>query len=317
MKTNKIVTLIAVLALCVNSALADGAKSLRLSEVAIGDSTTGGAWIEIQNTSWGTQDVGSFYVTNDPSALDPELSAPERIKKMRLIPTGNPITEIAPQNCFVLYADGQENLGIQHLKFTLHPGDIVAIYSGNGINLVDSVTIPANILAGQSFARDFETEKWDICQTPTPTRDNNYEKKMAMSKISEFKEKDPHGIAMTILAMGIVFGCLILLYIFFMLFGKVISATSKKTTAPSTTTPKSTTPKSPKAHNAKEEEVAAALAVTQACSGPEDENIVAALIALTLETEFAHDEESGVITIKPSHTDWADKGGIIEAGMLK
>ncbi len=159
MKTNKLVTLIAMLVLCINGALADGAKSLRLSEVAIGDSTTKGAWIEIQNTSWGTQNLGGFYITNDPSALDPNLSAPERIKKMRLIPTGNPATAITPQNCLLLYADGQENLGIQHLKFTLHPGDIVAIYSGNGVNLIDSVALPADIGPSQSFARDFDTRQ--------------------------------------------------------------------------------------------------------------------------------------------------------------
>lgn len=302
----------AVLALSIEGALADGAKSLRLSEVAIGDSAKGSAWIEIQNTSWGTQDFGSFYITNDPSALDPELSAPERIKKMRLIPTGDPVTEIAPQNCIVLYADGQENLGIQHLKFTLHPGDVVAVYSGNGINLIDSVTIPADIRAGQSFARDFENEKWNICLTPTPTRDNNYEKKMSMSKIADFKEKDPYGIAMSILAMGIVFGCLILLYVFFILFGKIVNAADKNATSPDAATQKNT-----KTCKAKEEEVAAAVAVAQSNSGTGDENLDAALIALALNAEFAHDEESGVITIKASHSEWSNKASAIGAGMLK
>lgn len=302
----------AVLALSIEGALADGAKSLRLSEVAIGDSAKGSAWIEIQNTSWGTQDFGSFYITNDPSALDPELSAPERIKKMRLIPTGDPVTEIAPQNCLVLYADGQENLGIQHLKFTLHPGDVVAVYSGNGINLIDSVTIPADIRAGQSFARDFENEKWNICQAPTPTRDNNYEKKMSMSKIADFKEKDPYGIAMSILAMGIVFGCLILLYVFFILFGKIVNAADKNATSPDAATPKNT-----KTCKAKEEEIAAAVAVAQSNSGTGDENLDAALIALALNAEFAHDEESGVITIKASHSEWSNKASAIGAGMLK
>lgn len=320
MKTNKLVTLIAMLVLCINGALADGAKSLRLSEVAIGDSTTKGAWIEIQNTSWGTQNLGGFYITNDPSALDPNLSAPERIKKMRLIPTGNPATAITPQNCLLLYADGQENLGIQHLKFTLHPGDIVAIYSGNGVSLIDSVAIPADIGPSQSFARDFDKDSWSICRTPTPTRDNSYAKKLSMSKISDFKEKDPYGIAMSILAMGVVFGCLILLYVFFTIFGKIAKIINENTTT-STMQPRPILYGKNKSHkvghNAKEEEIAAIMAVTQATSGSGDESLDAALIALTLEAECAHDEESGIITIKDSHSDWADKACIIEAGMLK
>ena len=320
MKTNKIVTLIAMLMLCVSGALADGVKSLRLSEVAIGDSTNGGAWIEIQNTSWGTQNLGGFYITNDPSALDPNLSAPERISKMRLIPTGNPITKITPQNCLVFYADGHENLGIQHLKFTLHPGDIVAIYSGNGVKLIDSVKIPTDIKASQSYARDSintDGEKWVICNTPTPTRDNNYTKKLSNSKINEFKENDPHGFAMSILAMGVVFGCLILLYLFFRIFGKVANIVNAKT-ATSTIEPIPVLPASlTKDTIGGEEEVAAIMAVTEATAGTGDENLDVALIALTIQAELAHDEESGVITIKPTHSEWANKASVIEAGMLK
>jgi sodium pump decarboxylase gamma subunit len=314
MKSNKIVTLIAMLVLCVNGALADGAK-FRISEVAI-DSTKG-SWIELQNTSWGTQDFGGFYITNDPAALNPELSAPERIKKMRLVPTGNPFTEVKPQNCIVFKADNKENEGIEHLAFTLHPGDVVAVYSGNGVSLIDSVTIPANLHEGQSYACDFENEKWNFCQTPTPTRDNNYVKKQSMNKISEFKEKDPHGIAMTILAMGIVFGCLILLYIFFVLFGKVVSAASKKTEQADTAPAKAAKPSKASKSSNKEEEIAAAIAVTQASSCTADDSLAAALIALTLSAEFAHDEESGVITINQTNSDWADKGSVIGAGMLK
>ena len=158
MKTNKIVTLtIALLMLFTIGASADGAQSLRLSEVSLGDSSTNNtAWIEIQNTSYGTQNLGGFYITNNPAVFNKELSAPDRIKLMHLIPTGNPITKITPQNCLLLYADGNDNLGLQHTDFTLMPGDIVAIYSGNGINLIDSLVIPDDLGAGKSWARNFE-----------------------------------------------------------------------------------------------------------------------------------------------------------------
>ena len=311
MKTNKIVTLTVMLMLCFIGASADGVKSLRLSEAAIGDSAGTGAWIEIQNTSWGTQNLGGYYITNDPAVFTTELTAPQRIATMHLIPTGNPITKITPQNCILLYADGHDNLGLQHMNFTLHPGDIIAIYSGNGIDLVDSVTIPADITATQSFAYNSKDNVWTVCDKPTPTLANDYETAKKNNKIAEFKEKDPHGFAMAIMAMGVVFGCLALLYIFFTIFGKVANLFSEKKFKLIKISTKA------KASKNNEETVAAIMAVTEATSGTGNENLDVALIALSLQAEMAHDEESGVITIKPTKSAWADKGDQIEAGMLE
>lgn len=314
MKTKKIVTLAVLLTLCFCGVSADRTKNLRLSEIAIGDSTYGGAWIEIQNASWGTQNLGGYYITNDPAVYDTKLTAPQRIAKMHLIPTGNPITKITPQNCILFYADGQDNLGLQHLDFTLHPGDIVAIYSGNGVDLIDSVTIPADIAVAQSFALDDKSGNWTICNRPTPTLANDYETAKKNNKIAEFKEKDPYGIGMAIMAMGVVFGCLALLYIFFKIFGKLaikfgdvdqkakhaIVAVANSITKPD------------------EAEVAAIMAVSQATAGTGDTDLDVALIALALRDELTHDEESGIITIQSQPlSPWADKGDQIDSETLR
>lgn len=301
--------------LCFVEASADGAKSLRLSEAAIGDSASGGAWIEIQNTSWGSQNLGGFYITNDPAVFNSKLSAPERIEKMHLIPTGNPITTISPQNCIILKADGNDNLGLQHMNFTLHPGDIVALYSGNGVDLVDSMTIPASITASQSYAIDFETNTWEICNRPTPTQANNYETAKKNNKIGEFKEQDPHGFAMAIMAMGVVFACLALLYVFFTIFGKIARTISEKSSK-SASASQHGAAATPKGANPQEAEVAAMMAVSEATAGTGDENLDIALIALAIEAELAHDEESGIITIIPNASPWADKSEQIAKGML-
>ena len=311
--SNKIVILTAFtlsLLMSVNTgALADGLQSLRLSEVCLGDGSTGStAWIEIQNTSYGTQNLGGFYITNDPAALNKELTAPQRIRKMHLIPTGNPITKITPQNCIVLYADGNDNLGLQHTEFTLQAGDIVAMFSGNGIDLIDSLTIPDDLAIGKSWAKDFKKDAWHVCDRPTPTQANDYEQAKKNNKIAEFKEKDPYGIAMTIMAMGVVFSCLLLLYLFFKFFGKLFSHGSEAT-APA--------PSANAADGNAEATVAAIMAVSEATSGTGDENLDIALIALALQTELAHDEESGVITITPTSSPWADKAEQIAAGVLR
>ena len=291
-------------------ALADGLQSLRLSEVCLGDGSEGTAWIEIQNTSYGSQNLGGFYITNNPATLDKELTAPERIKKMHLIPTGNPITKVTPQNCIVLYADGNDNLGLQHTDFTLQPGDIVALFSGNGIDLIDSLTIPEDLAAGKSWAKDFKKGTWRVCDRPTPTQANDYEQAKKNNKIAEFKEKDPYGFAMAFMAMGVVFSCLLLLYLFFKFFGKLFR--DKDSTAAPTAPLAKPTGRADDAAT-----VAAIMAVTEATAGTGDEDLDVALIALALQAELAHDEESGVITINPSVSPWADKAEMIAAGMMR
>lgn len=313
MKTNKIVILIALLMLFCIGASADGAKSFRLSEISLGDSAKGECpWIEIQNTSWGTQNLGGFYITNNPKVLDKTLSAPKRIELMHLIPTGNPLTKVTPQNSIILYADGQDNLGLQHLNFNLKPGDFVAIYSGNGIDSIDAIQIPADLAAGKSFAIDSTFSKWSICDQPTPSQVNNFRIAKVNNKLGEFKDKDPYGFAMAIMAMGVVFSCLALLYIFFSLFGFVfrkINSKPQTSTVVTAAAPKKTC-------TAGEAEVAAIMAVTEATSGTGDENLDVALIALAIEAELAHDEESGIITIKPTQSPWACKSEQIASGML-
>ena len=68
--------------------------------------------------------------------------------------------------------------------------------------------------------------------------------------------------------------------------------------------------------NDAEAKVAAMLAVADATGGTGDENLDIALIALALQAELAHDEESGVITITPTLSPWADKAEQIAAGTL-
>ncbi len=110
---------------------------------------------------------------------------------------------------------------------------------------------------------------------------------MASNKVAEFKQKDPHGFGMSILGMGIVFCCLVLLAIFFTLFGKIFARIDKK---------KSETYVE---EMPAEEETA------------EDDGVVAAVISMALRKALfdLHDHESGVLTIKPRRTNWTRTGG--------
>ena len=77
------------------TAFGQGAFSFKINEVVV--SNTDGlvdeygnraGWIEIANTSWGTNNIRSCYLTTQREALNKELSVPERVRMMSLIPKG-------------------------------------------------------------------------------------------------------------------------------------------------------------------------------------------------------------------------------------
>lgn len=212
-----------------------GARSLKISEVVtcntdglIDEYGQHCAWIEIANTAWGTVDIRSCYLTNDRAALNKDLTVPERVKLMSLIPKGDGRTNLEAQQRIVFFADGRTNLGTLHTNFTLDPdkGNFIALFDGNGKTLLDTVVVPP-LAENQSYARLFDADKdrtvWKMLEPEEVTPGfPNRGQGMTTDKVAEFKEKDPYGIAMAVIAMAIVFGCLAFLYVFFRLFGLAV-----------------------------------------------------------------------------------------------
>lgn len=211
---------------------AQGSRNLKITEVVTAN-TNGlvdeygqrSAWIEITNTSWTTVDVRSCYLTTDRRALDRNLSVPERVKLMSVVVKGDEKTSLAAQERIVFFADGQTNLGTLHMNFVLEPGEetFIALFDGNGETLIDSLTVPAleeNCSYARIFGEDAENEKWLVLSSGdvTPGYPNRGQE-AAVDKVAEFKEKDPYGVALSVIAMSIVFGCLAFLYVFFRIFG--------------------------------------------------------------------------------------------------
>lgn len=219
--------LFVTLALC-----AQGSRNLKITEVVTAN-TDGlvdeygrrSAWIEITNISWTTVNVRSCYLTTDRRALDKNLSVPERVKLMSLVPKGDEATSLTAQQRIVFFADGQTNLGTLHTNFVLVPGEenFIALFDGNGETLIDSLTVPP-LAENHSYARllddEGEEKGWKVLDAGdvTPGYPNRGQEK-AVDKVAEFKEKDPYGVALSLLAMSIVFGCLAFLYVFFRIFG--------------------------------------------------------------------------------------------------
>ena len=301
-----------------SAAFAQGAHDFKLNEVYVytpaccqGDSTKTceqqasyvdeygqpTSWIEIENTSYSTHDIRNCFLTINPAVLDKTMSAPEREKLMSLIPAGDPRTSLAAKQRITFFADGHVNRGTLHLNFTLPVGEPFTIYffDGNAVDLLDSVRVEA-LPAGSSYAR-VKDAQWQVLEADkvTPNAPN-----VAFSndKIKEFKEKDPHGIAMTLMCMGVVFSCLILLFVFFHIFGWAMNRAAKLARV--------------RAIRAIHEQ--AVRVVEMAKQGTTetkgiDMETYAAVIGLALHEDFGgtNDLESGILTINQTQTTWADK----------
>ena len=312
---NKIRVLLSGLLLVSASAvMAQGAKNIRLNEVVTNNTASiqdefgqREAWIELENTSFTTYNIRGMYLTTDRSVLNPQMSVPERIKRMCIIPNGEPRTQIGGRQHIVFFSNSNPAKGKLHLALKVPMSEPVWIgfYNGNAEELIDSVTVPA-LAVDQSYAR--HGNQWSVksADNVTPGIENFI--KTDETKDAKLKREDPHGIGITLLAMGIVFFCLALLFLFFWIFGLIMNHldTAKKVVNAQPIKPITKTV-----------EVTHDLAhatgnILQ--DGLEkkgiDKEVYIAVISMALKQyqDDVHDVESGIITIKSKDTDWTDEG---------
>ena len=221
------ITLVAVVCLGLN---AQRATSLKINEVLVtneqnyqDDYGLHNAWIEIFNPSFASVNIDGCYLTNDK---DNPTKYP--------IPKGDVLTLIKPRQHILFWADGMPNRGTFHVSFTLDPSkeNYIALYDSNGKTLIDEITVPAGMLADQSYAREEDgSANWVIKgggehSYVTPSTNNMTLDKN--EKIENFKKHDADGFGMAIIAMSVVFIGLILLYVSFKIVGNIAVKLGKR-----------------------------------------------------------------------------------------
>lgn len=290
----KILGIFLFAAFMVSSVWAQGRKGLRINEVLVtnennyqDDYGCQSAWIEIFNTTFGTVDVRSCYLTNDKNN-----------PKKYPIPKGDVLTEMPPRQHVLFWADGKPNRGTFHVNFTLDPDkdNWIGLYDSNGRDLIDSVTIPAGIPTDHSYARyEDGVGHWVIkggneqSGYVTPSTNNITLDKNV--KIDMFTEHDPFGVGMAIMAMAIVFAGLLLLYLLFRLIGQ-ISVLIKKRNAM-------------RVHGISDKEEA-----KEKGFGREAGEVYAAIAMALYQHLEAHDVEDTILTInkvKKAYSPWNSK----------
>lgn len=305
------------LIVCISSdALAQGAKNIKINEVMTGNDSSivdefgkREAWIELCNASFTTVNIRGMYITTDKSVLNKDLSAPQRQALMSQIPNGDERTVLTGHQHLLFYCNGNPKEGSLHITAKLSAGEPVwvALYDGNGIELIDSVSVPA-LAANQSYARKKDgSETWIVCDsanvTPGIANTPNIN-----DKIARTKAEDPHGFAITILAMGTVFACLALLFVFFRVLGLVMDHinTTKKIANAYPLKPVTSTITTTAKIGAEVLDTTGKLMKDGLKLKGIDKKVYIAVIAMAIKQyeDDVHDVESGIISIKPKHTSW-------------
>ena len=269
------------------------------------------AWVEIANISHSTYNIRGMYITTDRSVLDKKMSVPERVSRMSQIPNGDERTNLTGRQLIVLQLGSQPAQGSLHLSVKVNATEPtwIALYNGNATQLIDSITVPV-LGADQSYARianngtaaDWETKSADRV---TPGIQN--QTVVSESKIEKFKREDPYGFGMALMAMGIVFFCLALLWITFTLFGMLMRHmdAAKKVAHHQPIKPITKTVEKTMEVGHKTGVMLKEGFDTKGI----DKEVYLAVIGMALQQyrDDVHDVESGVITIKHRDTGWDDE----------
>ena len=165
-------------------------------------------WIEIVNSDYHVLNVAGYYLTND-------INNPKKY----WIPTGDPRTIISIRNYILFYVDGKSDQGVFHTNFNLNETNFLALFSSDGNTLIDSLTFPKNLKENISYSRiNADSDIWKT-EKATPLFKNELNHKKSTGE--KFKELDPYGAGMTLIATTVVFLALILLYVFFKISGNI------------------------------------------------------------------------------------------------
>ena len=261
------------------------------------------AWIEIANVSFTTYNVRGMFITTDSSVLDPQMSVPERMKRMSAIPSGEPRTALSGRQHLILFCNSLPSKGSMHLSVPVDPSKPtwIGLYSGNATQLIDSVTVPV-IADNLSYARHKDgSVNWVVKSAEQVTPGISNMTDIVETKTAKLKREDPYGFGITVLAMGIVFFCLALLFVFFTLFGFFM----KHRSAVANIQPVKAGVKTVEKTMEVASKTSTILQDGLKTKGI-DKEVYMAVIAMALKEyqDNVHDVERGVINSQPKNTDW-------------
>jgi len=210
----RIFIILSVFVLSFTDLSAQSIKMLRINEVQVYNTNNfkdeygrNVGWIEIYNTGYGKVNLAGSYLNIN--------GVEYRIQK------GDPRTIIPTRGYMVFYASGISDNGIFHTNYTLENADYVALYDSEK-NLIDSLPLNRASMAenvSYGWLKDLDRiEKLTNLPSTTPGASNNTVEMISRAEL--FRQADPSGVVITIIAVMVVGIALSLLYLIFKYMGK-------------------------------------------------------------------------------------------------
>lgn len=304
MKKTLLLLLVGVMACCTGAAQSRG--GLRINEVMVSNNNSivdeygrHGAWIELFNSTYAPLEISSVYITTQRPAEGETVQK----SQMYAVPLGDVNTRIPKRQHILFWADGNPTNGTFHTNFTLKEGEenYIAIYDADGKTIIDEIVIPADLPADQTYARKIDgvgginnPDAWEVRDGNgdlyiTPSSNNII--KDTNNKVDMFHEHDKSGVALTVMAMCIVFSALLLLCLCFKLISKIGERINRANKMKSQgLAPKEVAREDRPEHDSGEE--------------------IAAIVMALHEHLDAHDTEKTILTInkvKKAYSPWSSK----------
>lgn len=274
---------------------AQGIKDIRINEILVknvdnymDDYGHRSSWIELHNTGHAKINIGGCY-------LRIVAGGEETLYR---IPTGDSETVIGPLGYLLFFCEGTGTKGTFYTNFTLDNVESVSLLRASGKieDTIDEVKLDYNgqredVSIGWFTNRDGKEIFGTLPQT-TPNATNNTEP--VVPKSERFRELDPSGGMLALLAICIVLTVLTSLFIFFKLLGNYMVGVSKRKNAAAVAA-----------------KTVSGTQVSKDYKNPDTGDEIAAIaMALQMFKNELHDKESTVLTINRvarAYSPWSSK----------
>lgn len=258
------------------------------------------AWIELYNSKFAPLEISSVYITTDTTTNPDQWYS---------IPLHDVNTKMPKRQHVVFWADGLPSRGTFHTNFVLNPEtpNEIFLYDSDKQTLIDHVVVPV-LEPNTSYARKSDgitvydkdgnidvDATWEVRDDVTeglyitPSSANVIQDRN--DKVDKFAHEDPHGFAMSAMAMCIVFSALALLCIAFMIINMIGGSITKANKMRSQGLDVKETPRDEHPDHDSGEEIAA--------------------IAMALHEHLnTHDNENTILTInkvRKAYSPWSSK----------
>lgn len=192
-------------------------------------------WIELHNTGYSIINVGGCYISIENKNIDAKVGADgysiEEGVTYRIPTTSPGLTTIPPQGFLIIYAGGTSSQGPNYANFKLGNATSIFLTDASGKIFIDKFMVEeGSVRADNSLGRDIMTYKEmldmrkdgisEMILSYSDTTPGAINKELVKKTTSEeILEKDPIGYGMAVIAMGVVFSALLILFLVFKCIG--------------------------------------------------------------------------------------------------